>query len=176
MAVAVVIVIVVRAIAAGRQQPGADKIDRQTEKRHQDRVVEADRNRIEQAHGALIPDQQRDQCKDYGTGKACQFSQLSRAEGKPRVLCMTTGETVSHRGDSQRGGMGGHVPAVGQERHGAKDRAGNTATISATIMTAVRPTTIQVWRSCLSCAAPRKTCRCCQSCSECPCINETPGC
>jgi hypothetical protein len=58
--------------------------------------------------------------------------------------------------------------AVGQrrdgERRGAMDPKIVPATISATIMAAVRPTTSQVRRSCRSWSSPRKTWSCCHWC------------
>ncbi len=55
--------------------------------------------------------------------KAAELAELAGAERKPRVGGMAAGEQISKPGDRQRRDMGRHVPAVGDERDRAEQRA-----------------------------------------------------
>ena len=111
--------------AAIPQQPGTEQIDCQAEHGDQERLVESYRNRGEQAHRALVPDQERDQGQDDGAREGGKLAELAGPEREPRVVGMRAREPVGERRDCQRGRVRGHVPAVGGECHRAVERAGD---------------------------------------------------
>ena len=72
--------------AAIPQQPGTQQIDCQSEHGDQQRLVEPDRDRSEQADRALVPDQDRDQGQDDGAREGGKLAELAGPEREPRVV------------------------------------------------------------------------------------------
>ena len=54
--------------------------------------------------------------------KPGQFAHLAGAEGEARIVGMLARIAIGQRGDAQRRGMRGHVPAIGHHGHRAVDR------------------------------------------------------
>ena len=90
-----------------------------------DGLAEVDGDRAGQAQQALPPDQQGNQGEDDGAREAGEIAELARAEGEARIAGVTAGVEVRQGADQHGGGMGGHVPAVGHQRHRAVDRPGD---------------------------------------------------
>ena len=105
------------------QEPGAGEIDQQADRGERGRLGEIDRHRRKQPPHRLVADQHRDQRQQQRAGKGRQFSHFAGAEGKARIARVPAREAIGERGDAQRAGMGRHVPAVGDHRHGAEQRA-----------------------------------------------------
>ncbi len=105
------------------QQCGASEIDHEAEHGDGQRLTESDRHRREQPQHAFIADQQRDHRQNKRAGEAGEFAELAGAERKARIVRVCAGKAIGERGNGQRRGVGGHVPAVRHQRHGAEQRA-----------------------------------------------------
>src|SRR4051794_4163888 len=79
------------------QEPCADEVHDEPDHRDQDCLVEADRNRREQAGDALVADKQGHKRKNDGAGVAGEFAELSRAERETSVVRVASGEAVGER-------------------------------------------------------------------------------
>src|SRR3954452_8823664 len=82
---------VMGALITAGQQPGADHIDHQTKHGNRDRLVEADRHRLEQARDRLIADQERDHCENDGAGVAREIAKFAGAEAKASIIGIFAG-------------------------------------------------------------------------------------
>ncbi|MNH99001.1 hypothetical protein D3C73_517540 [compost metagenome] len=118
--VAAVMMIVVIA-----QQPGAEQVYGQADDGHEDRLIEIDRHRICQAHEAFPGDEQHHQRQHHSTGETGEITQLAGPKGVTRVLRIAPCIHIGQRRDQHGSGMGGHVPAIGRQRHRPEDRAGD---------------------------------------------------
>ena len=124
MAVLVMVMtMIVIMIVAGAQHPGAEQIDQQSHRGDGGRLGVVDGHGLDEPRRRLIADHQRDQGQHDGAGEAREVAQLAGAEGKARVAGVAAREAVGEGSDRQRPGMGRHVPAVGQKRHRAEERA-----------------------------------------------------
>ena len=127
MAVMVMVVVVIVGMMmmfmAVEQEPGAGEIDAETERRKHDGLAEIDRHRRDEPRQRLVADQQRDQRQDHRAGECRELADLAGAEGKARIARVASCETVGECGDAEGAGVGRHVPAVGDDRHGAEHRA-----------------------------------------------------
>src|SRR5258708_1677198 len=81
------------------QQPCAEKVYRKTDHGHDGRLAELDRHGCEKSRHGLIADEQRNECKDDGTRKSGEFTELAGAEREARVVRVLAGETITQRGD-----------------------------------------------------------------------------
>eukprot|EP01022_Parablepharisma_sp_SALTPOND_P021856 TRINITY_DN43714_c0_g1_i1.p6 TRINITY_DN43714_c0_g1~~TRINITY_DN43714_c0_g1_i1.p6 ORF type:complete len:319 (+),score=122.47 TRINITY_DN43714_c0_g1_i1:1736-2692(+) len=115
MAMAVIVVVA--------EHQGADQVDHQADHRHQDGLVKGDGHRIYQTRHRLIGHEHRDEAQQQGAGEPGQLAHLAGAETEAGVVGVAPGQPVAQGGDAQGGGVGGHVPAVGQQGHGAEDDA-----------------------------------------------------
>lgn len=130
MVVVVMIVMVMRmAMVVMRmivpQQPGADEIDGEPSNGDGDRLLEADRDRIGETHDTLPADEKRNQRQHDGARKTREVAEFSRAEGEARIARMAAGIGIGQRRDQHGTGMGGHVPTIRHQRHGAIERPGD---------------------------------------------------
>ena len=107
------------------QQPGTDQIDAQPHDSHGDRLVEVDMDGLGEPYQAFPADQQGNQGQNDRAGKASQIAELARTEGKARIARMPARKAISQHRDQHCAGMGGHMPAVGHQRHRAIEGAGN---------------------------------------------------
>ncbi len=107
------------------QQPCARQIDAKAEAGHGDGLAIDDRNRRHQPQHALIGDLDGDHEKDERAGKRREFAELAGAEGKTGMAYVSAREQIGDAGDPEGRGVRRHVPAVGQERHGAEKRSRN---------------------------------------------------
>ncbi|GAA0006590.1 hypothetical protein BRDID11002_65960 [Bradyrhizobium diazoefficiens] len=124
MRMAVVMAVMVMIVAAA-QQPRAGEVDAKTERRHRDRLAIDDRHRREEPQHALIGDLDRDQPEDDRAGEGGEIAELAGAEGEMRIAQVPAREAVGERGNAERGCVRAHVPAVGEQRHRAEQRAGD---------------------------------------------------
>jgi hypothetical protein len=78
-------------------------------------------------------------------GKGGQIAEFAGAERETRIARLPSRKQVGQGGDPERGSMGRHVPAIGEQRH----RSGEPSHRDFTdIITVVSPTTNQARRSC----------------------------
>ncbi len=105
------------------QEQRADEVHDEADKRDRDRFPERDRHGMDQAGHRFISDQQRHHGEDDGAGKGGKLSQLAGSERKPVIADMAAGKAVGDGGDRQRGDVGGHMEAVGDEGHRPRPRA-----------------------------------------------------
>jgi hypothetical protein len=101
------------------QQPCAREIDQQPGDGDTDCLGKADLHRMGKAQHALPGHQQRDQRKDDGAREAGQIAELAGAEGEARIARLAAGIEVGDCRYQHGARMRRHVPAVGDERHGA---------------------------------------------------------
>lgn len=113
----VVVVVMVRMIVP--EKPGTDEIDDQTDDGDQNGFVKVDVDRRAEAPEAFPADQKRDQRQNDGAGKPRQIAELAGAEGKARIMRVPARIEIGQRRDQHRRRMGGHMPAIGGQRHGA---------------------------------------------------------
>ena len=107
------------------EQPGAQKVHAEADDRHDDRLLEADGDRREQADDRLVADQERDQRQDQGARKSSKVAELAGAVREAGIVGVAAGEVVGQGRDAEGGRVGRHVPPVGHERHRPEDRAGD---------------------------------------------------
>src|SRR5580692_867110 len=101
---------------SARQQPGAGDVDRKTQCRNRDRLVERDGNGVDKARDRLISDQERDHRQDDGAGISRKIAEFSGSERETAIAGVFAGIGIGERGKQQRSGMGGHVQAVSDQR------------------------------------------------------------
>src|SRR5581483_772365 len=82
VAVRVTMSMLVTMVMAAGQQPGAGDVDQKPERGDRDRLVEGDRNRIEEAKHRLIADQKGDHREHDRTGIAGEIAELAGPEGE----------------------------------------------------------------------------------------------
>ena len=75
--------------------------------------------RVHQALHGFHADEQRYDAEGNRASESREFPHLAGAEGEARIIRMMACVAISQHGHAQRHGMGGHVPAIGRERHGA---------------------------------------------------------
>ena len=119
MAMAMAMAMMVRMPAAAQQQHAGD-IDQQSQHGDRDRLVEADRNRRDEARDGLVTDEQRDHGEHDRAGESREIAELAGSEREPRVVRVPAGVAIGQRGEQERAGMGGHVHAVRDERNRAE--------------------------------------------------------
>ena len=124
MVVSVVMVVTMRRMMLASQQPGREEVHREADDGDCDGLGEVDGDRGAEAQEAFPADQQCDQCQDNRTREAGEVPQLSRAEGEARIPRMPAGVEIGQGRDQHGGRMGGHVPPVRDQGHGAVDMAG----------------------------------------------------
>src|SRR5262249_3666812 len=110
-------------IVAVTEQPRAEEVDGEPEAGHRYRLAIDDRNRRDQPQHALIGDLDRDDSEDQRTGEGGEIAELAGAEGEADIAGMAPREHVGGAGNSECCRVGAHVPAVGEQRHRAEDRA-----------------------------------------------------
>lgn len=77
-------------VVLGAEQVGARAIDGQAQDGHEDRIIEADRGRVEQALERLDPDQDRDASQDHRAREAREVPYLAGAEDVARIVSAAT--------------------------------------------------------------------------------------
>lgn len=119
-----VIIVAVMMVPASGQEPGAGHIDGKTDDGDGQRLVEANRNRREQAHHALIGDQNRDQSQKRGACKGGKFADLAGTKRETCIVGMPARKAIGEGGNRERRGVGRHMPAIGEQRHRSEQHAG----------------------------------------------------
>ena len=105
------------------QKPCADEIDDKADNSNCDGLAEIDRHRIEQSQYALPAHDQRDQRQHDRAGKAREIAELAGAEGEACIVRMSARVEIGERRDQHGADMGRHMPAIGEQRHRAVNRA-----------------------------------------------------
>lgn len=72
---------------------------------------------------SLIGDLDRDQAEDDRAGEGGKIAELAGPEAEMRAPQMSSRKAIRERGNPQRRRMRSHVPAVGEQRHRAEQRA-----------------------------------------------------
>ena len=121
--VAIVLVAMLMVMVMIVQQEYAEQIDCEPQHRDRNGLPEPDGDRIDEAHHQLIADQQRHHSQDNGARERRQLAELAGTEREPIIIDVPAGEIVGDGGDGKRRHMGRHVQAVGDQRHGAEQRA-----------------------------------------------------
>ena len=114
------VIMAVTVIVPAGQQPRARDIDREPKDGDRDRLVEADRNGVEQALDRLVADQKRDHRQHDGAGKSGEVAEFSGAECEAAIVRIFAGIGIRQRGQQQRAGMRRHVQSVGDKGQRAK--------------------------------------------------------
>ena len=87
------------------------------------RLVETYGHGIQQPQYRLVPDEQGNHRQDESARIARKLSHFAGAEGKTGIVRVLTRKQIGGGGDAERGGVGGHVPAIGQQRHRSEHRS-----------------------------------------------------
>ena len=106
----------VSTLAAAAQEPGAEDVHQQAQKRDRYRFKEVDVNRRQKAPDGLVADQQGDEHQHDGAGETGEITQLAGAEAEARVAGVLAGEGVGQCRDQHRDRVGRHVQAVRDQR------------------------------------------------------------
>ncbi|MNJ60010.1 hypothetical protein D3C77_557190 [compost metagenome] len=123
MVVVVAMVVMIVMVMVITQQPGADEVDCQAHGGNEDRLVIVDRPRRQQALRRLERHQPGHAQQQQGAGVAAENLDFPGAEGKAPVAGITPCSGIGQQRQAQGQGMGAHVPAVGQQRHGVEEPA-----------------------------------------------------
>ena len=113
----------VRVVMAFAQQPGTRQVHAQAERSDRHRLAEVNINRMQEPQHRFVADPKRNHGENDGAAERRQFAELAGAERKARIADVAAGEQIREPGDGQRQHVGGHMPAVGDER----DRAEHSA-------------------------------------------------
>jgi hypothetical protein len=115
MPVGVMVAVVMAVIVA--QQPGADEIDAEAEHRDRDGLAIGDGHRMSEACNAFVGDLNGNHGQDDRTGKGSEVAEFAGAKRETRIARLPSRKQIGQGGDPERGSMGRHVPAIGQQRH-----------------------------------------------------------
>ena len=85
--------------------------------------MKANGDGLQEPQHRFVADAKRDRAENDGTGERRQFAELAGAQRETRVNRMAPREQISESRDRQRGDMRAHVPAVGDQRQRAEQRA-----------------------------------------------------
>ena len=112
-----------RGLLSSAKDPGTQEVYAEPERRDQDRIVEADRNRVDEATQRFVTDQERDYGEDQRARVASELAEFAGAKREPGVVNVAARVPVGEARYRERAGVRQHVPAVGDERHGTVDHA-----------------------------------------------------
>ena len=112
------------AAVAALQEISAEQVDGQADHGNGNGFIEADRCRREKPLEGFRRHQQGHNGQNNRTAETAENPDFPGAEAVARIIGVASCVTVGKSGDAQRGGMGSHVPAVGQEGHGAVNETG----------------------------------------------------
>jgi hypothetical protein len=151
MIMAVVMIATAMVMAAAKKQR-TDDVDDQPDPRHDRRFRKSDLTRLQQTPDRLDGNPERDDAEDQCGCEAGKISDLARTEAEAAACGIALGEGVGTGCDRERSGMRRHMEAVRQQRHRVEASSAIElkivpATISPTIITAVRMTTHNVRRA-----------------------------
>ena len=80
LVIVVIVPVMMMMVVIVAQEEGAHQIDREAQKRDRDRLVERDRDRVEQPGDRLVGDQQRDHREHDRAGEGGEVAELAGAE------------------------------------------------------------------------------------------------
>ena len=110
-------------VSGTMQQPGAEQVDDQADNSNQQGFVEADLRGGQQPLEGFDNHQQRDNTKHDGTGITSQNTDLAGAETVAVVVGMNSRVVVGKRGNTESEKVRSHMPAIGEQSHGAEQPA-----------------------------------------------------
>ena len=105
------------------QPPGAQEVDCQADDGHQSGGAKGDGDGGYHTHGRLCTHEGGHEEQTHGRGEPGQGVDLAGPEDQVRVVGVAAGPDVGEPGHGHGPGMAGHVPAVGQQGHGAEKPA-----------------------------------------------------
>jgi len=112
-----------RVVVLVAQQPGARDIDAQAKRRDRNGLAKMNGDRAGQPHDRFVCDAERDHSQNDGARKRGEFAKLAGAHRKALVVSVAAGQEISQARNGQRRDMGAHMPAVGNQRDRAEQRA-----------------------------------------------------
>ena len=118
----VVPVMMVRFVA---EQERTEKIDPQAQGRDGNRLIELDREGMQQAARCLEGNVDGHARQDQRAGVAVQWADFSGSGGKTRVVSVPPGIDVGEGRDAEGHDVGTHVPAVRKQGHRVQEVAGD---------------------------------------------------
>ena len=78
---------------------------------------------MKEPQNRFVADAERNHAENDRAGEHRKLAEFAGTERKARILCMTAREQIGQTRESQRGDMGSHVPAIGDQRDRAEQRA-----------------------------------------------------
>ncbi len=115
----VFVIVIMSVLASPVQNPDTDQIDRQSDRCDQDSLIECDFDRMDKPHDGLPDHEHGCRAQKQGARVTCQDAEFTGAEGEECGLAEAAGQDIGGVADSESEGMGSHVPAVGEQGHGA---------------------------------------------------------
>ncbi|MNV84931.1 hypothetical protein D3C71_1788430 [compost metagenome] len=105
------------------EQPGAGQVHQQAADGDADGLLIVDRAGIQQPGHRLEQHQTRHPHQQQGAAEASQHLYLPGTEAESVIPGEVTGGTIGHDGEAEGQGVGAHVPAIRQQRHGVVEPA-----------------------------------------------------
>ena len=106
------------------QHDSADDVDAESDGADDHGFAIVDRDwRVETHHG-VTGNRQRDNPEHECAGETGKIAEFARAERKLPVMGMAPGHPIGPGCEAKRANMGGHMDAVGQQRHRPENQAG----------------------------------------------------
>ena len=113
----------VRMVVLVAQQPGARDIDAEAERGDRDGFAKMNDDRAGQPHDQFVSDAERDHSQNDGARERGKLAELAGANRKALIIGVAAGQEISQARNGQRHDMGAHMPAVGDQRDRAEQRA-----------------------------------------------------
>jgi hypothetical protein len=124
MAVTVVMPVVMPVVVSVAKDERTNQIDDQSENGNDHGFLVVDWLRRDDPFDGTKYHQSSNSKQEDRTGKAAQDLNLPSAEGKPGIASVFSGGAVGNGTQANGHGMGTHVPAISQQRHGVVPPAG----------------------------------------------------
>jgi hypothetical protein len=125
VSVVMAMVVMILVVAAMPQHQGRSQVHDEPDARHPQSRHEVDRRRGDQPHDGFDHHRDRDHAEQERAGESPQHLDLPRAESEAFVAGPAPREPIRNSRDGKRHHVGGHVPPVGQQRHGAGEETGD---------------------------------------------------
>ena len=111
-------------VVGATKQERATDVDEQANASDADCFIKMNCQWSEESPGGFAGHQQRHDRKHNGAGESAEDTDFSGAETKLLIRGVPPRKIIGDRGDQKRSHMRAHVPAVGQQRHRVRKKAG----------------------------------------------------
>src|ERR1700738_459556 len=116
------VMIVRRMMMSVFEKESADDIHRQRDEDNTNRLIKMNRQRNKEAVDGFAGHEQRDDREHNRAGESSEDADFACSKAVSLARRMSAHEIISDRGDQERRHMRAHVPAIGQQRHGMREK------------------------------------------------------